>query len=156
MNPYKFGMIGSTDSHTGLATAEEDNFFGKHSGTEPAPQRATHAVAKFGDAVDHGLGAGGQRLRRRLGRENTRESIFDAMERRETYATTGPRMVVRFFGGFDFEPGDAASRSPASRGYAKGVPMGGDLRDAPKGRRRASWWRRCATRSAPTSTASRS
>jgi hypothetical protein len=66
--------------------------------------------------------------------ENTREAIFDAMERRETYATTGPRMIVRLFGGWDFEPEDANSRLPARVGYTKGVPMGGDLFDAPKGK----------------------
>ena len=59
--------------------------------------------------------------------ENTREALFDAMKRRETYATTGPRMIVRFFGGWDFEPGDANNRMPARIGYTKGVPMGGDL-----------------------------
>jgi Protein of unknown function (DUF3604) len=66
--------------------------------------------------------------------ENTREALFDAMERRETYATTGPRMIVRFFGGWDFETADAQSRSPGVVGYQKGVPMGGDLRNAPPGR----------------------
>jgi Protein of unknown function (DUF3604) len=63
--------------------------------------------------------------------ENTRESIFDAMQRRETYATTGPRMLVRFFGGWDFVPQDAQNRLPGQIGYTKGVPMGGDLMDAP-------------------------
>jgi hypothetical protein len=66
--------------------------------------------------------------------ENTREALFDAMERRETYATTGSRMVVRFFGGFDFVPGDARTREPAAAGYAKGVPMGGELARAPSGK----------------------
>jgi hypothetical protein len=66
--------------------------------------------------------------------ENTRESLWDAMERKETYATTGSRMIVRFFGGWDFEKADAATRSPAAVGYGKGVPMGGDLRAAPKGK----------------------
>jgi hypothetical protein len=66
--------------------------------------------------------------------ENTREALFDAMERRETYATTGPRMVVRFFGGWDFAEADAHGRLPASTGYSKGVPMGGDLRSAPAGK----------------------
>ena len=89
--------------------------------------------------------------------DNTREAIFDAMQRRETYATTGPRMVVRFFGGWDFEAKDATNRMPARVGYAKGVPMGGDLSDAP-GRQGADLpgRPRSRTRSAPTSTASRS
>jgi hypothetical protein len=89
--------------------------------------------------------------------ENTREAIWDAMARKEVYATTGPRMMVRFFGGWDFTTNDAEQPRARLRGYEKGVPMGGDLRAAPAGpRRRPSWSMRCATRSAPTSTASRS
>jgi hypothetical protein len=132
VNPYQFGLIGSTDSHTGLTTADEDNFFGKHAGTEPSAHRATHVVGKFGDAVIMGWEQAASGYAAVWAHENTRASIFEAMERRETYATTGPRMVVRFFGGFDFVPADAKSRSPAEVGYAKGVPMGGtiDLRAA--------------------------
>ena len=127
VNPYKFGMIGSTDSHTALATAEEDNFFGKHSGTEPGPERIHHPMAdtdngryESWDMVASGLAAV-------WAKENTREALFDAMMRRETYATTGPRMTVRFFGGWDFDAADAQSRLPADAGYVKGVPMGADL-----------------------------
>ncbi len=136
VNPYKFGMIGSTDSHTGLATAEEDNFFGKTTSNEPSATRAAHPFVRnpktgltiFGwETVASGYaGVWAQ--------ENTRESIWDAMQRRETYSTTGPRMIVRFFGGWDFEAQDANNRLPARVGYGKGVPMGGDLSDAPKGK----------------------
>ena len=133
-NPYKFGMIGSTDTHTGLATADEDNFFGKHSGTEPNPKRMAHPVGCFGDNCILGWTQAASGYAAVWASENTRESIFEAMERKETYATTGPRMTVRFFGGWDFVPADAANRLPADVGYAKGVPMGGDLRAAPSGK----------------------
>ena len=133
-NPYKFGMIGSTDTHTALATADEDNFFGKHSGTEPNPKRMSHPVGCFGDNCIIGWQQAASGYAAVWAVENTRESIFEAMERKETYATTGPRMTVRFFGGWDFVPADAANRLPADIGYAKGVPMGGDLRAAPPGK----------------------
>ena len=134
VNPYKFGMIGSTDSHTGLATADEDNFFGKHTGTEPSAGRIDHPVAKFGDVAVMGWKQAAYGYAAVWARENTREALFDAMERKETYATTGPRITVRFFGGWDFEVADAATRSPAVTGYGKGVPMGGDLRKASAGK----------------------
>ena len=133
-NPYKFGMIGSTDTHTALATADEDNFFGKHSGTEPNPKRMSHPVGCFGDNCIIGWQQAASGYAAVWAVENTRESIFEAMERKETYATTGPRMTVRFFGGWDFVAADAANRLPADVGYAKGVPMGGDLRSAPAGK----------------------
>jgi hypothetical protein len=126
-NPYKFGLIGSTDSHTGLATAQEDNFFGKHTGCEPSEGRVHHPMAKIGDVEYPGWSMVASGLAGVWARENTREAIFDAMKRKETFATTGSRMLVRFFGGWDFEPGDAETRSPAFAGYRKGVPMGGDL-----------------------------
>ena len=133
VNPYKFGMIGSTDSHTGLATAQEDNFFGKHSGSEPGPERWLHPMAKVGDAEYPGWGMVASGLAGVWARENTREAIFDAMMRKETFATTGSRMLVRFFGGWDFVPEDAMGRLPADIGYVKGVPMGGDLPPATDG-----------------------
>jgi hypothetical protein len=126
-NPYKFGLIGATDSHTSLATAQEDNFFGKHSGAEPGPERMTHPFM----TNDNGTIMGWQQVASGLAgvwaRENTREAIFDAMERRETYATTGSRMRVRMFGGWNFTLADLNNRQPAFAGYNKGVPMGGDL-----------------------------
>ncbi len=135
-NPYKFGLIGSSDAHTGLAAMEEDNFFGKTAPQEPSPERLTKAFfdnAKTGIKImDWEVGASGYAAV--WATENTREAIFDAMKRRETYATTGPRMAVRFFGGWDFEPADASNRLPAAIGYAKGVPMGGDLSRAPQGK----------------------
>ena len=133
-NPYKFGMIGSTDSHTGLATADQDNFFGKTSSSEPSPTRATHPFVKTDKAVIMGWEQVASGYAAVWATDNTREAIFDAMQRRETYATTGPRMAVRFFGGWDFEAKDATNRMPASIGYAKGAPMGGDLFDAPAGK----------------------
>jgi hypothetical protein len=133
-NPYKFGMVGSTDSHTALATAEEENFFGKHAGTEPEPHRAEHVVGQFGDKKYMGWEMVSSGYAAVWATENTREALFDAMMRKEVYATTGPRILVRFFGGWDFEPVDATNRLPADVGYTKGVPMGGDLRDAPDGK----------------------
>ena len=133
-NPYKFGIIGSTDSHTSLPTAEEDNFFGKHTGYEPSPERLTHPFMKNenGEIFSWQQVASGYTAV--WARENTRASLFDAMDRKEVYATTGPRMVVRFFGGWDYTDADLNSRQPAIAGYGRGVPMGGDLTVAPEGK----------------------
>jgi len=130
-NPYKFGMVGSTDSHTGLATGEEDNFFGKHSGLEPEPGRWEQTVGEFESVRVVGWEMAASGYAAVWAEENTRKAIFDAMERKEVYATTGPRMTVRFFGGWTFTDADALSRLPAAVGYAKGVPMGGDLSGQP-------------------------
>jgi hypothetical protein len=126
-NPYKFGLVGSTDSHTGLATAEEDNFFGKHTGVEPSPERMNHPFMKTEQGSIEGWQSVASGLAAVWAKENTREAIFDAMARKEAYGTTGPRMMVRFFGGWDYTQEDFNSRQPAFRGYEKGVPMGGDL-----------------------------
>ena len=136
VNPYKFGLIGSSDAHNGLAAMEEDNFFGKTTPQEPSPERLTKTFfsnPKTGVTImDWEVSASGYAAV--WATENTRAAIFDAMLRRETYATTGPRMVVRFFGGWDFQTADAHNRTPASIGYTKGVPMGGDLVVAPAGK----------------------
>ena len=132
-NPYKFGMVGSTDSHTSLATAEEDNFFGKAVHKEPSAHRMEKPVYQFGDITVMGweqMAAGYAGV---WATDNTREALWDAMKRREVYATTGSRMLVRFWGAWDFEAADANSRLPAEAGYGKGVPMGGELRAAPAG-----------------------
>jgi hypothetical protein len=136
VNPFKFGMIGSTDSHTGLATVEEENFFGKVVPMEPNAERLTKVFLKNPITglvkMEWEVAAAGYAAV--WATENTREAIFDAMERRETYATTGTRLTVRFFGGWEFDAQDAVTRSPAFAGYSKGVPMGGDLKAAPAGK----------------------
>ena len=134
VNPYKFGLIGSTDSHNGLAAVEEDNFFGKTSAAEPSAERSGHVFLKGKAGTIQEWQTVSSGYAAVWATENTREALFDAMERRETYATTGSRMAVRLFGGFDFEEADANTRSPAVAGYTKGVPMGGDLGPAPSGK----------------------
>ena len=126
-NPYKFGLVGSTDSHTGLSTAEEDNFFGKHAGTEPSPERMNHPFTKTKNGEFKGWQTVASGLAAVWATENTREAIFDAMARREVYATTGTRIGVRLFGGWSFTANDRNSRQPGFLGYKKGVPMGSDL-----------------------------
>ncbi len=133
-NPYKFGIIGGTDSHTSLATGEEENFFGKHSGEEPEADRSTKVAIKVGNLQLMGWIFSASGYTGAWASENTREALFDAMMRKEVYGTTGPRITVRFFGGWDFSPDDAMNRLPADVGYTKGVPMGGDLSKAPKGK----------------------
>ncbi|GGO79324.1 hypothetical protein GCM10011348_13320 [Marinobacterium nitratireducens] len=133
-NPFKFGIAGGTDMHTGLTADEENNFFGKYGTSEPKGERWNDDALSFEGRVvkDWEMGASG-----RTGvwaTENTREALWDAMARKETYGTTGPLITVRFFGGFDFTADDALSREPANIGYAKGVPMGGDLQRAPEGK----------------------
>ena len=133
-NPYKFGFQGATDSHTGMASVEENNFFGKHTGYEPSPERVHHSMFKTeqGEIFGWEQVAGG--LSGVWAKENTRESIWDAMHRKEVFATTGTRLAVRFFGGWDFKMEDVQSREPAFIGYEKGVPMGGDLTNPPAGK----------------------
>jgi hypothetical protein len=132
-NPYKFGMVGSTDSHTSLATAEEENYFGKATSAEPSLTRVVHPFTETEIGTFPGWSLVASGYTGVWATENTREAIWDAMARKEVYATTGPRITVRFFGGWEFDGDDLRSRAPAFAGYDKGVPMGGDLRPAPDG-----------------------
>ncbi|MBK7949649.1 MAG: DUF3604 domain-containing protein [Deltaproteobacteria bacterium] len=128
VNPYKFGMIGSTDSHTGLASYEEDNFWGKLAFDSTPETKARFSGGR--GITGWNMGAGG--LAAVWAEDNTREAIFAAFRRREVYATTGSRMRVRFFGGYRYESSDAEAADIAGVGYAKGVPMGGDLARRPE------------------------
>ena len=113
VNPYKFGMIGATDSHTGLATAGEDNFFGKHSGTEPNAERYNHPMAETGNGRYESWEMVASGLAGVWARDNTREALFDAMMRKETYATTGCRPILRFHLGDTTMGGVAQLSCPA-------------------------------------------
>ena len=146
-NPFKFGLVGSTDSHIAISGVEENSFMGKFPIYTPSPERSEH-VSKESSFAENGYENVPEV--KRVGwqyaaagyvgvwaQENTRESLFDAMERREVYATSGPRILVRLFGGWNFTPEDV-SRNPGDVGYAKGVPMGSDL-PFPEGFDRDNW-----------------
>ncbi len=128
VNPFKFGADGGTDTHTGMTTVEEENFFSKFTAYEPNPERAGHVGRTYpdGEVAYESWIYSAAGLTAVWATENTRGAIFDAMERRETYATSGPRMTVRFFGG-DYAEDALARRDLALVGYSGGVPMGGDL-----------------------------
>jgi hypothetical protein len=141
-NPFKFGMIGSTDSHTSLATYEENNYFGKAPAGEPSadPERFQEMITGYAQKPDgpdvtirhfQTLASG---LAAVWATDNTREALWDALNRKEVYATTGTRMTVRVFAGWDFAPADVQRPDFAKAGYLRGVPMWGDLHDAPKGK----------------------
>jgi len=136
VNPFKFGMIGSTDAHGGIPSSREENNFSKAHIAEPSADRTEHFLVKGAkpelSIMVKDLGASG--LAAVWARENTRESIWDAMSRKETYATTGTRLKVRVFAGWDFKADEVHRPDFAKQGYDRGVPMGGDLTDAPNGK----------------------
>ncbi|MBZ2168373.1 DUF3604 domain-containing protein [Marinobacter sp. F4216] len=138
VNPFKFGMIGSTDAHTSLSAVEENNFWGKFTLFEPSARRAEISGYEEGKqgkvydlTVDESVASGYAAV---WATENTRAALFDAIKRRETYASTGPRITLRFFGGWDFSNDEVRYPDYVHRGYTKGVPMGGDLTRAPSGK----------------------
>jgi len=135
VNPYDFGFNGTTDAHTGLPSTGEENFFGKFAGSEPRPGRFDDEVIPAADPALRIITAqeSASGLTGVWARENTRAEIFDAIERKEIYATTGTRLRVRLFAGWDFKAGDELVADFAGLGYARGVPMGGRLQAAPKG-----------------------
>ncbi len=136
-NPFKFGMIGSTDSHTGLATADEDNYFGKMTSGEPEKDRATKSFFPVppspGQIQQDQWESAASGYAAVWAKDNTRAEIFDAMQRKEVYATTGPRMTVRFFAGWNFDDNAVQRPDLASYAYRNGVPMGADLQPGQQG-----------------------
>jgi len=134
-NPFKFGLSAATDTHTGLATSREENYFGKYAKTEPKADRHNYEVIPADTEelrifTSQELASG---LTAVWSRDTTRDAILDGMKRKEVYATTGTRMRVRVFGGWDFEADDVAGTDFVYKGYGRGVPMGGELKGAPTG-----------------------
>ena len=127
VNPYKFGLIGSTDSHTGIPSADENNFWGKFSWHEPSAARAMEPFVNIPNIVQLEWEMAASGYAAVWAEANTRESIFAALARKETYATTGPRISLRLYGGWDFEAADLKRPNWVVAGQARGVPMGGDL-----------------------------
>ena len=127
-NPFKYGIIGDSDTHNAAASHEENNYTGKFgfennpmerlSGIPGAPAGQIQQIQEFSSAGLAGVWAP----------ENTREAIFDAMQRKETFGTSGPMIKVRFFGSFDYAADDVNKSDFVKAAYAKGVPMGGDLK----------------------------
>ncbi len=137
VNPFKFGMIGSSDTHTSMSTTREDNYFGKLPHLEPTAKRFEEVVvrnAKDNSPVVYSWQMSASGLVAAWARENSRKAIFDAMARKEVYATSGSRIAVRIFGGWDFKADEVERPDFARAGYARGVPMGGDLTKGPEGK----------------------
>ncbi len=130
-NPYQFGLMGSTDTHTGLSTADDDNFWGKFKDSEPSAARSS---SKMGHALWPNAKLTASGYTGIWARANTRAELFAAIKRREIYATTGPRIQLRLFAGWGFAADDLKRKAFAQWGYGNGVPMGGMLSSAKPGR----------------------
>ena len=125
VNPYNFGVIGSTDSHTALSSAEEDNFHGKLA-TDSIPANKQSKFNKEGPGSS-GWAMSASGMAAVWAEDNTRESILAAFKRREVYATTGPRIAVQFFAGTDFGEDDLTAANDYLLVAERGVTMGGEL-----------------------------
>jgi hypothetical protein len=135
-NPFKYGMLGSTDNHISLSTTREENYFGKLPNLEPSAKRYKSVFVKdkkTGATIVSGWQCSAAGLAGVWAKENTREAIFDALARKEVYGTSGTRITVRVFAGWDFQPDEVQRHDFATQGYARGVPMGGDLTSAASG-----------------------
>ena len=130
VNPFEFGLLGATDSHTGYSAVAEDNFFGKFRSSEPSAERLFTQMA---DVLNDNWRLVASGLTAVWAPENTREAIFDALRRREVYATTGSRIALRFFAGWDFTAADLQAVPLSKVGYQRGVPMGSLLPALPNG-----------------------
>ena len=136
VNPFKFGMVGSTDSHSSLPSTAEDGWWGKSPALEPSPERWKDVLIKSSkdaslDLTALQLGASG--LAGVWASGNTRTALWDAMARKEVFGTSGTRMTVRMYGGYDYTGADIKAADWAKAACAKGVPMGGDLAAAAEG-----------------------
>lgn len=135
VNPFKYGSVGGTDDHTGLSSSEEDNFNGKFKQEEPSAERWNGLASSSKIRIQKSWEYSASGWTGIWATANTRSALWDAMKRRETYATSGPRMTVRFFGGFDFSKEDLTAANMPMIGYKKGVPMGSDLPAATTGKK---------------------
>jgi hypothetical protein len=125
-NPYKFGMVAASDSHSAASAYRQDNYFGEHGTYDDTPEKRLSPV-KHLNMDNRQVNPAG--LTGVWAEENTRESIWDAMRRKETYATSGLRMKVRLFGGWEYDAKVLKQKDWVKIGYAKGVPMGSDLQE---------------------------
>ena len=124
-NPFKFGLVGGTDTHNALSTSDDENFYGKFVDSLPGEERTSSSM---GDRLWDNWRLSASGYTAVWAERNTRDSIFDALKRKEVYATSGPRIFLKFFGGWDYVKEDLDKTELFSRtAYENGVPMGGSL-----------------------------